>query len=131
MSFPLDGGEPINLTEGLDVDPSFPKFTNDSKEVYFSNRDNNDSYQTKIESVNIENGERTIVLEDARHGYWSHNERYLLHVRPTGPQKIAVYDKETGNIWDLAEESSNTWVHSCFSPDDSHIITTLGDKGER
>ena len=42
-----------------------------------------------------------------------------------------MYDKDTGNIWDLAEEPSNTFVHSSFSPDDSYVVTTLGEKGSR
>jgi len=128
--FPLDGGEPVNLlNQSPDGRPLFPKFTSNSKDVYFSNflGFNN----INIESINIETREITVVLENAFHGYWSHNDRYLVHVKLGNPERVVVYDKETGNIWDLAEEPSNIGVHSCFSPDDSHIITTLGDKGKR
>ncbi len=128
--FPLDGGEPVHLlTESTDGKPVFPKFTNDSKKVYYVNENWVDGFS--IRSINIETREITVVLENAGHGYWSHNGRYLVHIKDENPQKVAVYDKETEETWDLAEEPSNTWVHSSFSPDDSHIITTLGNSNAR
>lgn len=128
--FPLDGSDPVSLlTQSPDGRPLFPKFTSDSKKVYFTNFIG--ANEGSIESIDIETREKEVVLENAGHGYWSNNSRYLVHVKLEYPQKVAVYDKETEDVWDLADETSNTWVHSCFSPDDSHIITTLGDPGKR
>jgi len=128
--YSLPDGEEVNLTEGLGIIANFPKFTSDSKEVYFTNFF--DVNSGNIESITIETREKTVVLENAGHGYWSHNNRYLVHIKlEEDPQKVAVYDKETEESWNLADEPTNTWVHSCFSYDDEYVITSLGEPGAR
>jgi len=138
--YPVDGSEPVKLIDANSQggnEPKFPCFTKDSKEVYFTNHlwtsNNSDKTYTgsNIEKINIETRETSVVLKNASHGVLSHNNRYLVYLKMENPQIIAVYDIETGDIWDLAEESTSTFVKSSFSPDDSHVLIMLGKSGTR
>ncbi len=138
--YPVDGSEPVKLIDANSQgghEPKFPCFTNDSKEVYFTNHLYSGSGTGKtytgsnIERINIETREKSVVLENASHGVLSHNNRYLVYLKMQIPQIIAVYDFETGDTWDLAEETSNAFVKSSFCPDDSHVITSPGKSGAR
>ncbi|MBN1291588.1 MAG: T9SS type A sorting domain-containing protein [Candidatus Latescibacteria bacterium] len=135
--YPVDGGEPVKLIDANAQggnEPKFPCFTKDSKEVYFTNHlwtSNNESKTyigSNIEKINIESGEKTVVLENASHGVLSHNNRYIVY---NSQKIITVHDFDTGETWDIAEDPTGSGVKSSFSPDDSHILVMLGEKGAR
>ena len=124
---PAEGGEPINLTDNIDGNCIFPNFTHDSSAVCFDNGNRS------LDKINITTMEHSVILKNFIHISWSHNGRYFAYRVPETAD-LAVFDTSNNSSWIIAEASTalelfgdNAFSLSCFTPDDSHIITTLYD----
>ena len=133
---PSAGGEPINITANIIESCIFPCFTADSKEICFDQPISDNSFnllKNILAKINITTGEYSVILDNAVHTAWSHNGRYLAY-REIGTADLYVLDTEKNKTRFLADAStelvlykSNAYTLSCFTPDDSYIITTMYD----
>jgi len=122
---PATGGEPINLTGDRIGTFYFPNFSLNSLYVLFTN-----GAESSVEMINIESGEYSIVLENAVNGFWSNTGRYFVW-RIADTSELAIFDSESTDSWLLAD-GDNAYGVSCFSPDDSFVVTSVvTEEGEK
>lgn len=146
------GGVPKNLTNAIyggDYQEGFswPNFSYDSSEVTYSKSLNlfeKDGLRQEftIESVNIETGDRTVIVEKNSHlGFWSDDGQYLVYIDMTGIPTIDYQDEFSFKVLDYNRNnkvfdltfSEDKWPqfdfgNSCFSHDNTSFLTTLFEK---
>jgi len=117
----------VNLTRDIEGNCILPCFTNDSKEVTFSNHGLSNLYADEwmIESIHIDTMEHRIIVTGATNGLWSHNGRYIAYsTNDVSDANLKVYDVKNGNTTTIIQKDYQ-WGVSCFNLDDSCIITSM------
>ena len=152
-----EGGEPVHIN---DQTGGQVRFSSDGKEVFYAQgyiiEKNNITYPiTNIECVNIETGERRIVVEEM--GNWfsiSKDDRYLCYINmdhriyldESQVERLgvpAVYDMVTGETWYLTDEETAAFYETedgqvgrwykelTISPDNSNVVMSIYDYEEK
>ncbi|MFC1692419.1 M56 family metallopeptidase [Candidatus Latescibacterota bacterium] len=86
-----------------------------------------------IVSVDISTGECQVVIDEGYRCYLSRSGRYLCYLMwdsqvYSGATELqhhglpAVYDRETGETWFLAEDNGKRYGQPTISPDETHVV---------
>lgn len=128
----IETGEIIHLTEKIEDSCSFPVFSPDSSELYFTMRVMIDGVKPSDLStyvMDLATGETRLVFDNVRVTTLSRDGRYAVYVKEM--RTHAVYEFQTGEekIYDFANSGSVPKFehgHSEISPDNTYFFTTAG-----
>ncbi len=147
-----EGGIPKNLTNGYYGDDyiescSRPDFTHDSSEVTYSKtlnlfEEDGRRQEFTIESIDIHTLDLRVIVEKNSHlGFWSNDGRYLVYFDMTedpvfdNKDQFALKVMEYDHNYEAYHNSfsGDGWPRfdfgiSCFSHDNTHVLTTLLEK---